>query len=174
MALFEKLKDWLMPVAEEYEEEEEKEEVAEKKVVKTNAFKAVSERQEQIAVNDTTPRYTSSNRFSNTAPAGNYTSENVSERPKFKIHTASNPSLNMEVHVPQNFDQVKVIGDQLKKKNAVIVNYEMLAIHDQRRICDFLNGLTYVLDGNVKRISNQIVLYVPDGVDVSDAVLAVA
>lgn len=172
MALFEKLKDWLMPVTEDYEDEME--EVVEQKVAKAETLKSVKETQEQIAVNETTPRYSSTNRFTNTAPVGNFSRENVSERPKFKLHTASTPSLNMEVHVPQNFDHVKVIGDELKKKNAVIVNYEMLAVHDQRRICDFLNGLTYVLDGNVKRISNNIVLYVPDGVDVSDAVLAVA
>ena len=173
MAIFEKLKDWLMP-PEEDEYEEEIEQVVEKKPIKTETLRSVSEKEEKIAVNGSAPAYTSTNRFANTAPSMNFNIEGANEKPKFKLHTANTPSLKMEVHVPQNFDHVRAIGDELKKKNAVIVNYEMLGVHDQRRICDFLNGLTYVLDGNVKRISNHIVLYVPDGVDISDAALAVA
>lgn len=171
MAFFEKIKDWLMPP----EDEEFQEEEVEKKEHKQEEFKSVRhEAKAQVAVNDTAPTYSARNRFDSGRPNVNFAPQQVAERPKFKLHTSNTPSLNMEVHVPQSFDQVRVIGDQLKKKNAVIVNYEMLGVHDQRRICDFLNGLTYVLDGDVKRISNHIVLYVPDGVDVSDAMLAVA
>ena len=42
-------------------------------------------------------------------------------------------------------------------------------MEEQRRICDFVNGVCYVLDGCAKRISEQIVLYVPEGVDVDEA-----
>lgn len=173
MAIFEKLKDWLMP-PEEDEYEEEISEVVEKKANKVETLRSVNEKEEKIAVNGTVPKYTSNSRFANTTPSMDFNAESLNERPKFKLHTANTPSLKMEVHVPQNFDHVRAIGDELKKKNAVIVNYEMLGVHDQIRICDFLNGLTYVLDGDVKRISSHIVLYVPDGVDISDMALAVA
>lgn len=172
MAWLGKLRDWLMPPTEEYDEEMEEE--IDRKVAKTEKLRNMNEWEEKIAVNDTTPRYSSSRRFANVAPSQKVTNSVAGERSKLKLYNDSVPTLTMEVHVPQNFDQVRVIGDQLKKKNAVIVNYELLEANDQRRICDFLSGLTYVLEGNIKRISQNIVLYVPNGVDVSDAVLAVA
>ena len=61
------------------------------------------------------------------------------------------------------------IADDLKAGKAAVVNYERIEATEQRRICDFVNGVCYVLDGCAKRISNQIVLYVPDGVDVDEA-----
>ena len=49
------------------------------------------------------------------------------------------------------------------------VNYEKIEAAEQRRICDFVNGVCYVLDGCAKRVTGQIVLYVPAGVDVAEA-----
>ena len=61
------------------------------------------------------------------------------------------------------------IADDLKARMAVIVNYEKVEAEEQRRICDFVNGACYVSDGGAKRISDYIVLYVPEGIDVSEA-----
>lgn len=41
---------------------------------------------------------------------------------------------------------------------------------NQVRICDFMNGACYVLDGSVKRISAKMVLYVPDGVSIEEII----
>ena len=57
----------------------------------------------------------------------------------------------------------------LKAGKACVVNYEQIEALEQRRICDFVNGVCYVLDGSAKRVSNQIMLYVPNGVDVAEA-----
>ncbi|WP_432648473.1 cell division protein SepF, partial [Mitsuokella sp.] len=46
------------------------------------------------------------------------------------------------------------------------------AAEEQRRICDFVNGACYIVDGCAKRISEQIVLYAPEGVDVAEAMPA--
>ena len=39
---------------------------------------------------------------------------------------------------------------------------------EQRRICDFLNGVCYVQDGDVRRITATMVLYVPDCVEINE------
>ena len=73
--------------------------------------------------------------------------------------------------VPRQLDghPVTAIADDLRAKKAVIVNYEKVEAEQQRRICDFINGSCYVTDGGAKRISDYIVLYVPEGVNVSEA-----
>ena len=90
-------------------------------------------------------------------------------RAQFKVHTTKVQELRMQVYVPSSFDQVVLIADDLKDKKAIIVNYEKVDLAAQRRICDFVNGVCYVLDGDARRVSQNIVLYVPEGVDVSDA-----
>lgn len=90
-------------------------------------------------------------------------------RPQLTVHTMKQPALKVQIYAPRNFDQVTAIADDLKAGKACVVNYEKVETEEQRRICDFVNGVCYVLDGCAKRISAQIVLYVPEGVDVAEA-----
>ena len=78
-------------------------------------------------------------------------------------------ALKVQIYAPNNFDQVTAIADDLKAGKACVVNYEKIEAAEQRRICDFVNGVCYVLDGCAKRVTGQIVLYVPAGVDVAEA-----
>lgn len=77
--------------------------------------------------------------------------------------------MKIQIYVPQNFDSVSEIADALKSKRSAIVNYERVDLAEQRRICDFLNGVCYVQDGEVRRITATMVLYVPDGVEIDEA-----
>lgn len=91
------------------------------------------------------------------------------ERPKLTVHTTKQQTLTVRIYAPTDFDQVTAIADDLKAGKAAVVNYERIENTEQRRICDFVNGVCYVLDGCAKRISDKIVLYVPEGVDVDEA-----
>ena len=93
----------------------------------------------------------------------------IMDRPKLTVHTTKTPELAMEIHVPSNFDQVARIADDLLANRAAVVNYERVDLPEQRRICDFINGVSYVLDCEARRISDIMVIYVPSGVDVSTA-----
>ena len=90
-------------------------------------------------------------------------------RPQLTVHTTKTSELKVQIYAPRNFDQVTAIADDLKDGKACVVNYEKIEADEQRRICDFVNGVCYVLDGCAKRVSGQIVLYVPNGVDVAEA-----
>ena len=98
----------------------------------------------------------------------------ATSRPKLTVHTTKTPELAMEIHVPSNFDQVARIADDLLANRAAVVNYERVDVPEQRRICDFINGVSYVLDCEARRISDIMVLYVPSGVDVTTAKPTVA
>lgn len=93
-------------------------------------------------------------------------------RPKLTVHEA--PKLKVRIYTPTTFDEVVNIADDLRDKKAVVVNYERVDVDLQRRLCDFVNGSCYVQDGGVKRICNTIVLYVPEGVNVSEAMSVAA
>ena len=89
-------------------------------------------------------------------------------KPVLKMHTNKVPELKINIYMPESFDEVMHIADDYKSNKGCVVNYEKLKIEEQRRICDFMNGVCYVLDGEAKRISATMVLYVPNGVDVGN------
>ena len=91
------------------------------------------------------------------------------DKPQLTVHTTKTASLKVQIYAPTNFDQVTAIADDIKSGKAAVVNYERIDAAEQRRICDFVNGVCYVLNGCAKRVTDQIVMYVPDGVDVSEA-----
>ncbi len=76
--------------------------------------------------------------------------------------------MHIQIYTPQNFDSVSEIADALKSKRSAIVNYERVELAEQRRICDFLNGVCYVQDGDVRRVTSTMVLYVPDCVEIDE------
>jgi len=147
--LLDKLANILMPVEEVFEDEL----IAEKPVVKTEETMMA----ERKVVNG-------SSRF--------FSSQEAPVRPQLTVHVTKTPELKIQVYVPSKFDQVMHIADDLKARRAVIVNYERVDLAEQRRICDFVNGTCYVVNGAAKRISATMVLYVPDGISTADAVSA--
>ena len=95
-------------------------------------------------------------------------------RPAPKARAAKAQELMIKLYTPTTFDQVTDVADDIKGKRAVVINYEKVDLSEQRRICDFVNGVCYVTNGDARRISSSIVLYVPDGVDAEDAMANVA
>lgn len=97
-----------------------------------------------------------------------YASENPSVRPSLAV--VKTPSISVKIYAPTDYnEQVKSIGDDLMKRNAIVVNYESVADDKQQRIGDFILGVVYANKGKVEMISKKIVLYVPDGFDVETA-----
>lgn len=88
-------------------------------------------------------------------------------KPKLTVHTTPTADLSIKIYHPHEFGDVRRIADDLKEKKAVIINFDDLQESEQRRICDFANGVCYVMNGQAKRISNSMVLYVPNGVSVA-------
>ena len=50
----------------------------------------------------------------------------------------------------------------------MLINYEKIEQSEQVRICDFMNGACYVLDGSGKKNFCKMVLYVPNGVSIEE------
>ncbi len=100
-----------------------------------------------------------------------FRSEN-STRPNLSV--VKSAEMSVKIYNPRDFDQVAGIADDLLGKKAAVVNFEYVKGEEQRRICDFINGVCYVIDGTADIISDQIILYVPEGIDAQDIVKSVS
>ena len=69
---------------------------------------------------------------------------------------------------PQTFEEVSGIADYLIDGCTVVLNLELLDPAQTLRMLDFLNGVTYSTDGNIKNVSKSTFIITPHNVDVSD------
>lgn len=83
-------------------------------------------------------------------------------RPNLKVYEHAN--IKILVFEPTNFNDTRFVADALKDGKTLLINFEKIESSEQVRICDFMNGACYVLDGSVKQITNKMVLYVPKGI----------
>jgi cell division inhibitor SepF len=64
------------------------------------------------------------------------------------------------------FTDARIAADGLKSGQQQIVNLESATPQMAERIIDFLNGVTYALDGCVEKIGDRVYLFAPANVDV--------
>ena len=79
-----------------------------------------------------------------------------------------NPTVQLAVVVvqPESFEDSRDIADNLKKRNAIVINLEDIERDEARRIVDFLSGASYSLDCNIQKVSNNIFLITPYNVGI--------
>ena len=68
---------------------------------------------------------------------------------------------------PFEFEEVQVIGDDLKYGIPVILNLQNTNSDLSKRIIDFCSGLTYALEGGIKRVADRVFLVAPKNILVS-------
>lgn len=90
---------------------------------------------------------------------------------KNKVVPLSQPQqIKMKIAKPTNFNQVDEIIEQLKDKNAVVINLEYVNKDDARRIFDVVSGALKALDGNIEKVSNAIFVAAPYNYDIINEV----
>ncbi|MDX1931500.1 MAG: cell division protein SepF [Capsulimonadales bacterium] len=60
-----------------------------------------------------------------------------------------------------NFGDTQKVADRLKAGEPQVVNLEKTAPEVAERLVDFLNGVTYALDGYVEKVADQAYLFTP-------------
>jgi cell division inhibitor SepF len=72
------------------------------------------------------------------------------------------PKVNhVAVRQPQSFDDARIAADGLKEGRQQIVNLERTPQDLAERIIDFLNGVTYALNGFVEPVGERVYLFAP-------------
>ncbi len=92
-------------------------------------------------------------------------SADAKRRAALRIETAR----SLRVDVRRNattFNDARVAADGLKSGQQQVVNLERAGPEMAERIIDFLNGVTYALDGTVEKIGDKVYLFAPANIDV--------
>jgi cell division inhibitor SepF len=77
-------------------------------------------------------------------------------------------NIELKVVRPADFEEVSDIADYLLSGCTVVLNLELLDQASTLRMLDFLNGVTYSTDGEIKNVSKSTYIITPNNVDVSD------
>ena len=80
---------------------------------------------------------------------------------------SSGAALEMKVVKPERFDEVRTIGEHLLARRTVVLNLEDTNKETTKRIIDFLCGVVFAIDGQVKKVANATYVVTPKNVDVS-------
>ena len=66
---------------------------------------------------------------------------------------------------PERFEDASTIADQLNAKHTVVLNLESTGKEVSRRLIDFLSGVAYANNGQIKRVATSTFIITPYNVD---------
>ena len=80
------------------------------------------------------------------------------------IHTTA--QLQVVLVKPERYEEAATIADNLNEKRTVVLNLESTTRDVARRLLDFLSGVAYANNGQIKRVANSTYIITPYNVDV--------
>jgi cell division inhibitor SepF len=97
-----------------------------------------------------------------------YSRQNSQQRARdVKMSTTSQSSFDLVLARPNNYRDVNAIGDDLNAGKTVILNLEMVKQDDATRILDFLSGVAYANDDEIKMMAQKTYAIMPSNVNFS-------
>lgn len=66
-----------------------------------------------------------------------------------------------DVIEPAHFDDAKLLADRIRDRVPVVLNMRTTEPEMVRRLVDFCTGLTYALDGSMRKIDEGVILVLP-------------
>lgn len=89
----------------------------------------------------------------------------ASKRSKvLNIHATT--QLQVVLVKPERFEDASTIADHLSAKKTVVLNLESTNKDVSRRLVDFLSGVAYANNGQIKRVANSTFIITPYNVDI--------
>lgn len=67
---------------------------------------------------------------------------------------------------PERFDDASAVADHLNQRRTVVLNLESTNKEVSRRLVDFLSGVAYANNGQIKRVANNTFIITPFNVDI--------
>ena len=80
----------------------------------------------------------------------------------------SESNIELKVVHPASFEEVGEIADYLLEGCTVVLNLELLDPVQTLRMLDFLNGVTYSTEGEIKNVAKNTYIITPNNVDISE------
>ena len=80
-----------------------------------------------------------------------------------------NSGVELKVIRPESYEEVRTVADNLIAGCTVVLNVEVLDRTTITRMLDFLNGVTYCQDGEIRKVAPTTFIITPHSdVDISD------
>lgn len=96
---------------------------------------------------------------------------NVPQRPQNTGYSqgmsVSGSALELKVIKPRQWEDVNKIADHLISHRTVVLNLEETNKETARRMIDFLLGVVYSIEGDIKKVANNTWVITPSNVDLS-------
>ena len=106
-------------------------------------------------------------RSRNTEPVYNSPAVEENERRSNKVvNINATTQLQVVLVKPERFDDAAAIADQLNAKRTVVLNLESTNKEVSRRLIDFLSGVAYANNGQIKRVATSTFIITPYNVDI--------
>ena len=101
--------------------------------------------------------------------------ENIAEtdgiEPDYKdagnIKVSSGASIEMVVVKPEKLESVTQIADYLVDRKTILLNLEETNKDVARRLIDFLNGVAYAINGDLRKVATNTYVITPSNVELS-------
>ena len=101
------------------------------------------------------------------APQDDYA---AGEEPSPQRNKVVNINSTMQLQVvlvkPEHFEDASAVADHLNAKRTVVLNLESTSKDIARRLIDFLSGVAYANNGQIKRVAASTFIITPYNVDI--------
>ena len=91
--------------------------------------------------------------------------ENAKKKGKV-VNINATTQLKVVLVKPERFEDASTIADHLNNKRTVVLNLESTNKEVSRRLVDFLSGVAYANNGQIKRVANSTFIITPYNVDI--------
>lgn len=91
-------------------------------------------------------------------------SDQIKQNKVVNIHTTT--QLQVVLVKPEKFDDARPVADHLNSKHTVVLNLESTNKEVSRRLIDFLSGVAYANNGQIKRVANSTYIITPYNVNI--------
>ena len=104
--------------------------------------------------------------FVSKAPEAERTAETSSKKGNKVVNIHATAQLQVVLVKPERFEDASTVADHLNAKRTVVLNLESANKDVARRILDFLSGVAYANDGQIKKVANCTFIITPYNVGV--------
>ena len=93
-------------------------------------------------------------------------STDTTKRNNKVVNIHATAQLQVVLVKPERFDDASTVADHLNAKRTVVLNLESANKDVARRILDFLSGVAYANDGQIKKVANCTFIITPYNVGI--------
>ena len=88
------------------------------------------------------------------------------KRPNKVVNIHATTQLQVVLVKPERFEDASGIADHLNQKRTIVLNLESATKEVTRRLIDFLSGVAYANNGQIKRVANSTYIITPYNVGI--------